>query len=180
MRAPEPSGSPPGPVPPGALGRDSLARLLREQPPLVEGIRDLAAQLQPNGIDLTVEAIWRLVGPGALGTSERGLPERAAVEPGADGWYTLDPGAYIVLLHERVQLPPNLMGLSWPRSTMLRCGAQVHTAVWDAGYSGQPETLLVVSNPQGMRLGATAGICQLVFFSLTETVAGYSGAYQGK
>jgi dUTP pyrophosphatase len=165
----------------GALGRESLARLLDASAPLIEHLRDRAAQLQPNGIDLTIDRIWHYSSDGSLGGPTRArLPEREIVEPTADGWYRLAPGPYVVALHEWVRMPTFLMALARPRSTLLRIGAQLHTAVWDAGYEGRPETLLVVNNPFGIALAAEAAICQIVFFTLTERVEGYHGAYQGR
>lgn len=167
---------------PGALGRASLARLLQAPQALVERLRNPEGQLQANGIDLTIETLWQLVGDGSIGGPAPGrrLPERAVLRPSPDGWYQLEAGAYGVALHEVVRVPFDLMALARPRSTLLRCGAQIHTAVFDAGYHGQPEALLVVANPSGLRLAADAAICQLVFFSLTEPVEGYQGAYQEK
>jgi dUTP pyrophosphatase len=146
----------------------------------VADLRDREAQLQPNGIDLTFDRIWRFEGAGALGgpPPHRQLPERIEVEPFSDGWYDLSPGPYIVTLHEWINLPTNLLALVWPRSTLLRCGGLLHTAVWDAGYRGRGEVLLVVANPHGMRLATGVPICQIVFFTLSESVAGYQGVYQ--
>ena len=58
-------------------------------------------------------------------------------------------------------------------------GVALHTAVWDAGYSGRGMSLMVVYNPAGFRLERDARICQLVFHALTTATAdGYAGAYQ--
>lgn len=165
----------------GALGHETLARLLAGPDPIVQNLRDPQAQLQPNGIDLTLEAAYRLAGAGAVGGPSPGrrLPDRVLVEPTAHGWYYLASGPYVVTLHEWLHLPTNVMALGRPRSTLLRCGAQLHTAVIDAGYSGRPEALLVVANPAGLDLAVGVAICQVVFFTLTEHVEGYRGAYQG-
>jgi dUTP pyrophosphatase len=166
----------------GALGRDSLARLLDGPSPLIDGLRDREAQLQPNGIDLTLEQVWGFTNDGALGGPAPGrrLPEREQLNPSTDGWYRLPPGAYVVSIHEWMRIPTNVMALARPRSSLLRMGAQLHTAVWDAGYVGRPEALLVVHNPFGIELAGDIAICQIVFFTLTERVEGYRGAYQGR
>ncbi|HLB27762.1 MAG TPA: deoxyuridine 5'-triphosphate nucleotidohydrolase, partial [Dehalococcoidales bacterium] len=70
--------------------------------------------------------------------------------------------------------------LGRPRSSLLRCGVTVNTAVWDAGYSGRSQSLLVVYNPLGFRLQKDARVVQLVFFRLTGETEGYKGAYQGE
>jgi len=61
---------------------------------------------------------------------------------------------------------------------LLRCGVTVNTAVWDAGYSGRSQSLMVVYNPQGFRIQRNARIVQLVFLRLTHETEGYRGVYQ--
>jgi len=63
-----------------------------------------------------------------------------------------------------------LAAIAKPRSSLLRCGVTVETAVWDAGYSGRSESLLVVFNNNGFRLRKNARILQLLFFRLGEEV----------
>src|SRR4030042_1563924 len=93
----------------------------------------------------------------------------------------LSPGCYLVTYNEVVNLPKNLMALAMPRSSLLRCGVSIHNAVWDAGYSGRSQSLMVVYNPQGFRLYRNARIVQMVFFFLSREVAqGYQGMFQGE
>ena len=92
----------------------------------------------------------------------------------------LVPGAYIITYNEIIHLPNNVMALATPRSSLLRCGVTVNTAVWDAGYSGRSQSLMVVYNPQGFRLQRNARIVQIVFLQLTKETEGYQGAYQGE
>jgi dUTP pyrophosphatase len=173
----------------GVLGRAALLARLAADPPLVRGLGDLASQVQPHGIDLRLESLWRFAGAGALGRDrgrgdaaapDRILPEREPLAFDAQGALHLAPGAYLVRFEEVVQLPTDLMALARPRSTLLRCGATLHTAVWDAGYVGRSEALLVVANPHGLRLERGARICQLIFFPLDAPGAGYAGIYQGE
>jgi len=70
------------------------------------------------------------------------------------------------------------MALARPRSSLLRCGVTVNTAVWDAGYSGRSQSLMVVYNPQGFRVQRNARVVQLVFLRLTQETEGYRGVYQ--
>lgn len=166
----------------GALGRRELERLLDATPPLVSGLRDRVAQLQPNGIDVTLARVWSLVGPLRLGTedADRQLPERRELPFDGDGWLHLAPGAYVALIGEAVHLPDDLIALMRPRSSLLRGGVSVHTAVWDAGYVGRSELLLVVHNPAGFDVQQGARIAQLVFFRLEEATDRYRGRYQGE
>jgi dUTP pyrophosphatase len=139
------------------------------------------AAFQPNGVDLSLEAVWRIAGRGSLGRSnaDRELPAREALAFKADGWLELGMGAYGIRYAEWVELPADCGGLCFPRSSLLRMGVHVPTAVWDAGYAGRGEGLLEVSNPHGVRLQRGARIVQLVLFRLTEAArAGYAGGYQ--
>ena len=171
-------------LPGGALNRAALVELLTANPPLLEECPDLHRQLQPNGIDVTVRSVASFHagnGPGAVGVgdSDRVLPEPTDLEFGPDGWLVLSPGHYLVTFNEVVNLPRWLMALGRPRSSLLRMGVTLHTAVWDAGYRGRSQALLVVHHADGFRLQRDARIAQLVFFPLSAPDArGYDGRYQ--
>jgi dUTP pyrophosphatase len=150
----------------------------------IVGLPSAAAEhehVQPNGVDLSLDAVWRFAGAGSLGrsTNDRRLPAREDLAFGADGWLELGAGTYGIRYTEWVALPLDCGGLCFPRSSLLRMGCHVPTAVWDAGYAGRAEGLLVVSTPHGARLQRGARIVQLVLFRLTEPArAGYAGQYQ--
>jgi dUTP pyrophosphatase len=136
--------------------------------------------VQPNGVDLSLDAVWRFAEAGALSVHdrERRLPRRDEVAPDADGWFDLPPATYGIRYAEAIDMPTDCGGLCFPRSSLLRMGLTVPTAVWDAGYSGRGEGLLLVTNPHGVRLQRGARIAQLVVFRLTQpTTRGYRGRY---
>jgi dUTP pyrophosphatase len=164
------------------LSRQDIQRLLKKKPPLVEGCVDIEKQLQPNGIDLTIRDIALLQSPGriAVEDSQRLVSDLAPLVFDGLGFIDLIPGAYIITYNEIVHLPPNIMALGRPRSSLLRCGVTVGTAVWDAGYSGRSQSLLVVYNPQGFRLQKNARVAQLIFLRLSQKTEGYKGTYQGE
>ncbi len=164
------------------LSKNDIHRLLRQQPPLIEGYINLEEQVQPNGIDLTLREVALLQTSGriAVSNSQRLVSDLAPLVFDGLDFIDLMPGVYIITYNEIVHLPKNIMALATPRSSLLRCGVTVNTAVWDAGYSGRSQSLMVVYNPQGFRLQRNARIVQLVFFQLTEETEGYHGAYQGE
>jgi dUTP pyrophosphatase len=140
-----------------------------------------AVHVQPNGIDLSLEAVWRFTSAGVLGVSndDRRLPPREEVPFDPTGWADLEPGTYGIRYAEWVALGVDQGGLCFPRSSLLRMGLHVPTAVWDAGYAGRGEGLLVVNNPHGVRLQRGARVVQLVVFQLNApAAAAYAGAYQ--
>jgi dUTP pyrophosphatase len=136
--------------------------------------------IQPNGVDLSLDGIWRFLGPGRLGRSnaERDLPGHQELAFDGDGWLELPPATYGMRYAEIVALPDDCGALCFPRSSLLRMGLHVPTAVWDAGYSGRGEGLLCVHNPGGVRLQRGARIAQLVVFRLTGATRAYAGQYQ--
>jgi dUTP pyrophosphatase len=153
---------------------------MQQNPPLIEGYIDLGQQLQPNGFDITLRDIAMLQTPGQIGidNSQRQLPDLAPLMFDGLGFVELIPGGYIITYNEIVHLPTDLMALARPRSSLLRCGVNIGTAVWDAGYSGRSQSLLLVYNTRGFRLQKNARVAQLIFLPLTAETEGYSGAYQ--
>lgn len=157
--------------------------MLGATPPLVEEVADLERQLQPNGVDLRIDRVFKLTSPALLGATDalREPAAREEIPPDSDGWWDLHQGSYVVSVREKVNLPNDLMALTRPRSTLLRSGVAVHTAVWDAGYSGRGEALLSVLNGRGFRIQRGARIIQIVFFRLDSAAReGYRGKYQGE
>lgn len=159
-----------------------IHRLLQQKPPLIEGWTDLEQQVQPNGFDLTLREVALPQSPGkiAVENSQRLVSDLAPLMFDGLGFIDLMPGAYIITYNEIVHLPKNVMALATPRSSLLRCGVTVNTAVWDAGYEGRSQSLMVVYNPQGFRVQRNARIIQLVFLRLTQETEGYQGTYQGE
>ena len=141
---------------------------------LIEGAIDVETQLTPNGMDLTVGRIFSFAAPGAVDFSnkERVVPEgvECAVQKKdpADqfGWWDLSKGAYKVRTNEVVNLPNDVIAFAFTRTTLLRVGAFTQNGVWDAGFSGRSEFLLVVENPCGIQLKQNARVIQLIFFKV--------------
>jgi dUTP pyrophosphatase len=138
-------------------------------------------QVGENGVELTVREVHRWSGLGAISlrNEERRLASCTPLAFDEVGWLLLSQGSYKVIYNEIVNIPKDLIAVGKPRSSLLRSGATVASAVWDAGYSGRGESLLLVYNPDGLRLQKDARVLQLFFLHLAETVKrGYRGAYQ--
>jgi len=162
-------------------GKD-IRHLIEQVPSLVEGWLDLDEQVQTNGFDLTLRdiAVSQSAGSIPVSNSHRVLPDLSPLVFDGMGCLDLVPGTYIITYNEIVNLPKNIMALGRPRSSLLRCGVTVGTAVWDAGYSGRSQSMLVVYNTLGFRVQKNARLTQLVFFELTGESEGYNGIYQGE
>jgi dUTP pyrophosphatase len=164
------------------LSKKDISTLIHQDPPLIEKYVNLDQQLQPNGFDLTLKEVSLIQTGGrlAVSNSDRIISDLCPLV--FDGMDNVDlvAGAYVVSFNEVVNLPRNIMAISAPRSSLLRCGVTVENAVWDAGYSGRGQALMVVYNPLSFRLQKNARLVQIVFFELAGETESYNGAYQGK
>jgi len=148
---------------------------------IVTNMIDPAKQIQPVGIDLTVSKIesYRSRGTIDFDNSNRELPRLN--EPGQidNQFWILNPGAYLITFNEVISVPATTMGIARPRSSLIRMGATVETSVWDPGYTGRSQSMLVVHNPNGIKIYQNARLVQIVFMTLTiKSESLYSGIYQ--
>lgn len=166
------------------LNRQQLREAIEEEG-LIQDYIHLDTQLTPQGFDLTAGEIHRYKDAGKLdfSNSEREIPETEKVEPVKKdedddySWWQLEPGAYKVVMNEKVDIPEHLTAFAYPRSSLLRMGCSIENAVWDAGYTGTGSFMLVVENEKGVEIKENARVNQLVFHSIEETEEGYSGRY---
>lgn len=154
--------------------------LCRERP-LVEFMANPGEQVQPNGIELTLREVARLTSPGRIAVSnrDRAVSKTEPVPFGEDGSVFLKKGCYMVMFNEVTNIAPDMFAFARVRSSLLRSGATIQTALWDSGYSGRPSALLVVYNENGIYLEKNARVIQLVFYKFDAPVEKtYNGTYQ--
>ncbi len=140
------------------------------------------SQFQPAGVDITLQRVLKFSSGGKIDfdNSERKISETEDV-PFEDEWVELPSGSYKVIFNEYVKIPADAAAVCFPRSSLLRSGITLECAVWDPGYEGRSEALLVISNPHGAKLKKNAKIGQLVFIKLSGPAGEtYQGAYQGE
>lgn len=150
---------------------------------VVVDMMDLELQVQICGVDLTLRSVERFVTRGAVDydNREREVSKTEDIDFDDEGWVSLEPGCYLVTFNEVVSIPETMTALARPRSSLLRSGATVETALWDPGYRGRSQSLLVVFNPGGLRVKRNARLIQLAFYRLSDTAEkGYEGAYQNE
>jgi dUTP pyrophosphatase len=149
---------------------------------------DLApAQVQPNGVDLTLGTAYEQTEPGHIGRDGKTVGDRTPLSDEGedrdgngdenDTVYRFEPGAYVVEYGEPVRIPEGHVGFVYPRSSLLRNSCMLNTAVWDAGYEGVGEGLLQVGRP--ITIERDARIAQLVLAEAAHEDT-YDGAYQGE
>lgn len=157
------------------LNDEQLRQLIKKG--LIRDYIDLEKQLTPQSFDLTIESIHDFAGKGRVDFSNknRKIPETKKIE-----WQnkkiSLGKGHYKIRANEYISMPDNLVGVARPRSSLLRCGCTVDTGIWDAGFKGNSEFLLIVGQ-EGLDLEKNARIISVMFFQVDKVKNAYSGIY---
>lgn len=141
-----------------------------------------SSQYQPCGIDITLKEVYSFKSQGTIDfdNRERKISEVEPI-PFENEKVSLKPGAYKVIFNEYVRIPKDVGGLCMPRSSLLRCGVTLECAVWDPGYEGRSEALLLVKNDHGITFKKNAKIGQMIFIRLSESTDSlYEGVYKGE
>ena len=141
-------------------------------------------QVQPNGVDLRLDAVLEFETPGAITRDGKRIGDREPLETtalaaGAEDatGYRLEPGDYVLQYAERVSIPEGHVGFVLPRSSLMRNSCMLHTAVWDAGYEGRGEGLLEVHHE--VRIERGARFAQFVL-AAADHEGTSEGDYQGE
>lgn len=173
-----------GPTEKDLAGRHGRSPMFESGAFVADHLGDLdPEQVQPNGVDLRLGAVLEWTGSGRITRSGKTVGDREPLatvpldgDPDRQA-YRLDPGGYVLEYAEPVTIPDGHVGFVLPRSSLMRNGAMLNTAVWDAGYSGRGEGLLQVHNPLTLEEGAR--VAQLVL-ATADHEDRYDGAYQGE
>ena len=125
-------------------------------------------QLTPNGYDLSIEKVQ------IDGSTANSLN---------DGTVAIKPNShFLVCTKETVNIPKNLIGNMWTRSSYARQGIVSCYGVVDAGYRGKLTLSFYNSSANFINIKLNETITQLVFIKTTRSVlkeyAKRSGNYQ--
>jgi deoxycytidine triphosphate deaminase len=143
------------------LAADALAQQL-------DGLVHLDTQRASDGLDLTVDRVYRTAGHGQLdfGDGEFEAAPREQITPVLDdpeddyGWWTLEAGAYVIRYNESLTLTEEQRARVYPLERTLHAGAHHGTFVLDEGRDPL-ETLFVVTR-MGCRLKENCRVSRLV------------------
>lgn len=133
-------------------------------------------RVQSTGVDLTVGKIYRVNDTPLITDGEYYKGEREEIEPDEDRIYTLNEGKYVVVYNEIIEIPEGHVGFVFPRSRLLRSKAHLTSAMWDPGYRGKGEGLLICDDIQ-IEDGCGVGKMGLIQTDSNET---YEGSHQGE
>lgn len=149
------------------LGEEKLRKLFPEY----------EDSIQPSGIDLKLDKVYKQTSPGSLIDNVKNLPELEEVEC-VDGIYTLKAKcSYSVTIMGKTNIPVGYTMLYLPRSTLLRSFISVHTAVGDPGFYGTLQFMIVNNGDYDYKIKKGERIVQAVVFDVSGS-GEYDGSYQ--
>ncbi len=155
------------------IGTNEVVRGLSE--------RELASP-EGAGFDLRLDFASQVVDDAFLGVTTRYTGEAERLAPREDGeapHYMLYPGDYVLLTtKEEVDLPENMVGFLWPRTTMFRSGAVLSTGVIAPGYRGVLTVGCLAAGRTSLRIEVGARFVHLVIMGLDQAGYMYRGQWQ--
>jgi len=178
------------------LGIKELHRLVKEIN-LVEG---LCARETNNpegaGFDLRLGEIYELEGDGFLGVEERKTPEakliaRAnpncasgeeikGVADDTEDAFVFEPGKYyLIKTMEKVNLPTNISGIIFPRTTMFRSGLGLFNGIVQPGYKGELTFGVYNLGKSNIKVSFGARVVHITFHEVLGEGNQYRGQWQG-
>ena len=137
---------------------------------LVKIFPDFADLVQPSGIDLELDKIYKQTSEGSLIDNEKNLPD---IEELQGPIFTLKPHtAYLASIKRK-----GYTMLYLPRSTLLRSFVSVQTAVGDPGFYGTLMFMIYNHGDFEYKIKSGDRIAQAVVFPV-EGSGEYNGSYQ--
>lgn len=141
--------------------------------------------IQQQGIDLRLGEVWALSGIGKIPKEGKTrLPKRSYQvqtfqEPDGSEYYRLNPGYYEICLLEGISIPDDCAMILKSRSSLVRCGAEVTSGQFDAGFRTETAgCYLVVRREIWIEKGSR--ICQALVYASNPVQNLYNGQYQHK
>ena len=140
-------------------------------------------QVQPNAVDLTIDKVWSLENGVFMldGDSKHSL-QRREVHPivrQTDGIevFRLKEGTYVVEFDQKVEIGASEAGIVVSRSTLMRNGVWLESALYDSGYRGHMHAGLTVAKGIEFIFPRHERLAQFLCFE-AEALRQYDGIYQ--
>lgn len=147
---------------------------------------------QPSGMDLRLGNVFYLKAERdtayGIYNGIKKLPEHIEVAPtlfksvndDAEilGWNLLPQQSYICQVQDQIKIGDCNAQFYLPRSTLLRAGVNVYTALGDLGYNGHLSFLVINHGPRPFFIEKGERFAQLVDFEVRGGSQSYDGDYQ--
>lgn len=132
--------------------------------------------VQPNAVDLRLGKVFK-INTDVFEISNDHKKHRGSEEviPDAEGYFTLLPGSYEIVMENIIHVGENEAGWVITRSTLNRNGCFITSGLYDSGYRGVMAGVLHVTiGPARIKQGTRVG--QYLSFD-AETLHLYNGDY---
>lgn len=132
--------------------------------------------VQPNAVDLRLGKVFK-INTDVFEISNDHKKHRGSEEviPDAEGYFTLLPGSYEIVMENIIHVGENEAGWVITRSTLNRNGCFITSGLYDSGYHGVMAGVLHVTiGPARIKQGTRVG--QYLSFD-AETLHLYNGDY---
>ncbi len=167
------------------LGIKKLHQLVKEIK-LVENLCDRETNNPEGaGFDLRLGEVYELTGDGFLGIEERNTPainlvaKNDASKPETENFFIFEPGKYyLIKTMEKVNLPNNLSGIIFPRTTMFRSGLGLFNGIVQPGYQGELTFGICNLGNSNIKISFGARIVHITFHEVLGEGNQYRGQWQ--
>lgn len=168
------------------LGIKKLHELVRDIN-LVENLCDREKNNPEGaGFDLRLGEVYELEGNGFLGVEERDTPKINLVAKNEEGQtlrensFVFEPGKYyLVKTMEKVNLPVNISGIIFPRTTLFRSSLALFNGVVQPGYKGELTFGLCNLGKSNITISFGARVVHITFHEVLGEGNQYRGQWQG-
>jgi deoxycytidine triphosphate deaminase len=168
------------------LGIKKLHELVKENN-LVENLCDRELNNPEGaGFDLRLAEVYEVEGDGFLGVEERDTPKVNLIAKHEEGKserensFVFEPGKYyLIKTMETVNLPTNLSGVIFPRTTLFRSGLGLFNGVVQPGYSGELTFGLCNLGKSNITVSFGARVVHITFQEVLGEGNQYRGQWQG-
>lgn len=138
---------------------------------------DPASGIQQQGVDLRVKNISVVYGPGHVWNERKTTPAKTKPINLNDDVILLPPGYYELELMEGCAIPDNIAAYIKTRSSLIRCGAIIHSGQFDGGFhTDNMGCFLQVLCPVYIEIGSRVG--QLICHTSSAVENTYNGQWQ--
>lgn len=135
-------------------------------------------QFQPNGVDLRLKAVERIINSGeevGIINGQKQFPQTEQIKP-KNGTYQLKKGETYLINLGKLHIPAGTIGLFYLRSTFMRMGCIHTSSVADMGYDGT--IINQITNPiTDMKIKENERTVQMVLYEAEHDTL-YDGDYQ--
>ena len=165
------------------LGIEDLLKLVKEKK-LIENLskRELENP-EGSGFDLRIGEVYELEGYGYLGIEERETPKSELVakfDPKKANSYIFEPGKYyLIKTVEKVNLPIDITGIIFPRTTLFRSGLALFNGIVNTGYQGELTFGLCNLGKSNIKVDMGARVVHITFHEVRGEGSQYRGQWQG-